>query len=83
MEYGYKYGGISFELFVKISEKNYFYFMLNLFVVYIKVMLVEQIMDDVMIVYFNIWFMCLVNCDGVVVVVVVSGEKLKILLLEQ
>ncbi len=83
MEYGHKYGGTSFELFAKISEKNHFHSTLNPLAAYTKAMPAEQIMEDVMIAYPNTRPMCSANCDGAAAAVVVSGEKLKTLSLEQ
>jgi len=83
MEYGHKYGGTSFELFAKISEKNHAHSTLNPLATYTKAMSAEQIMNDVMIAYPNTRPMCSANCDGAAAAVVVSGEKLKTLSLEQ
>jgi acetyl-CoA acetyltransferase len=83
MEYGHKYGGTSFELFAKISEKNHSHSTLNPMAAYQKKMTLEQIMGDVMIAYPNTRPMCSANCDGAAAAVVVSGAKLKTLSLEQ
>ncbi len=83
MEYGHKYGGTSFELFARISEKNHAHSTLNPLAAYNKAMSLEQIMGDVMIAYPNTRPMCSANCDGAAAAVVVSGEKLKTLSLEQ
>ncbi len=83
MEYGHKYGGATFELFAKISEKNHSHSTLNPLATYTKAMSAEQIMNDVMIAYPNTRSMCSANCDGAAAAVVVSGEKLKTLSLEQ
>lgn len=83
MEYGHKYGGTSFELFAKISEKNHSHSTLNPLAAYSKAMSLEQIMGDVMIAYPNTRPMCSANCDGAAATVVVNGEKLKTLSLEQ
>ena len=83
MEYGHKYGGTSFELFAKISEKNHFHSTLNPLAAYTKAMPAEQIMGDVMIAYPNTRPMCSANCDGAAAAVVVSDSKLKTLSLEQ
>jgi acetyl-CoA acetyltransferase len=83
MEYGHKYGGTSFELFARISEKNHAHSTLNPLAAYNKAMSVEQIMGDVMIAYPNTRPMCSANCDGAAAAVVVSGTKLKTLSLEQ
>ena len=83
MEYGHRYGGTSFELFARISEKNHMHSTLNPLAAYNKAMSLEQIMGDVMIAYPNTRPMCSANCDGAAAAVVVSGEKLKTLSLEQ
>src|SRR5581483_1525905 len=51
MEYGHKYGGVSFELFAKISEKNHAHSTLNPLAAYQKKFTLDQIMNDVMIAY--------------------------------
>ena len=83
MEYGHKYGGTSFELFAKISEKNHSHSTLNPLAAYTKKMSLEEIMGDVMIAYPNTRPMCSANCDGAAAAVVVTGEKLKTLSSEQ
>jgi acetyl-CoA acyltransferase len=83
MEYGHRYGGTSFELFARISEKNHANSTLNPLAAYTKRMSLEEIMGDVMIAYPNTRPMCSANCDGAAAAVVVSGEKLKTLSLEQ
>ena len=83
MEYGHKYGGVDFELFARISEKNHSHSTLNPLAAYSKAMPLEQIMGDMMIAYPNTRPMCSANCDGAAAAVVVSGEKLKTLSLEQ
>ena len=83
MEYGHKYGGASFELFARISEKNHGHSTLNPLAAYTKAMSLDQIMSDVMIAYPNTRSMCSANCDGAAAAVLVSGEKLKTLSDEQ
>src|SRR5258708_9065516 len=83
MEYGHRYGGTSFELFARISEKNHAHSTLNPLAAHTKRMSLEQIMGDVMIAYPNTRPMCSANCDGAAAAVVVSGSKLKTLSLEQ
>jgi acetyl-CoA acetyltransferase len=82
-EYGHKYGGTSFELFARISEKNHAHSTLNPLAAYQKKMSLEQIMGDVMIAYPNTRPMCSANCDGAAAAVLVTGEKLKSLSTEQ
>src|SRR4051794_24454387 len=83
MEYGHKYGGTTFELFARISEKNHAHSTLNPLAAYTKKMSLDQIMGDVMIAYPNTRPMCSANCDGAAAAVVVSDSKLKTLSLEQ
>jgi acetyl-CoA acetyltransferase len=83
MEYGHRYGGVTFELFARISEKNHSHSTLNPLAAYSKAMSLEQIMSDVMIAYPNTRPMCSANCDGAAAAVVVNGETLKTLPLEQ
>ena len=83
MEYGHKYGGATFELFAKISEKNHAHSTLNPLAAYSKRMSLEEIMNDVMISYPNTRPMCSANCDGAAAAVVVSGTKLRTMSLEQ
>jgi acetyl-CoA acyltransferase len=83
LEYGHRYGGASFELFAKISEKNHAHSTLNPNAAYQKRMSLESIMNDVMIAYPNTRPMCSANCDGAAAAVVVSDSKLKTLSLEQ
>ena len=75
MEYGHKYGGTSFELFAKISEKNHAHSTLNPLAAYTKKMTLEEIMGDMMIAYPNTRPMCSANCDGAAAAVVVSGHE--------
>src|SRR5579864_6075334 len=83
MEYGHRYGGTSFELFARISEKNHAHSTLNPKAAYQKRFTLDEIMNDVMIAYPNTRPMCSANCDGAAAAVVVSGSKLKTLSLEQ
>jgi acetyl-CoA acetyltransferase len=83
MEYGHKYGGATFELFAKISEKNHAHSTLNPLAAYTKRMTLDEIMGDMMISYPNTRPMCSANCDGAAAAVLVSGTKLKTLSLEQ
>jgi acetyl-CoA acyltransferase len=76
MEYGHKYGGTSFELFARISEKNHAHSTLNPYATYQKKMSLEQIMGDLMIAYPNTRPMCSANCDGAAAAVLVTGEAL-------
>ena len=79
MEYGHKYGGTSFELFARISEKNHAHSTLNPLAAYSKAMPLEMIMNDIMIAYPNTRPMCSANCDGAAAAVLVSDAKLRTL----
>jgi acetyl-CoA acyltransferase len=83
MEYGHKYGGTSFDLFARISEKNHAHSTLNPLAAYQKKFTVDEIKNDVMIAYPNTRPMCSANCDGAAAAVVVSGERLRSLSKEQ
>src|SRR3546814_12282981 len=83
MEYGHKYGGTSFELFAKISEKNHSHSTLNPLAAYTKKMSLEEIMGDMMIAYPNTRPMCSAHCDGAAAAVRVSDRKLKTLPLDK
>ncbi|MGO9028291.1 MAG: thiolase family protein [Acidimicrobiales bacterium] len=83
LEYGHRYGGTSFELFARISEKNHAHSTLNPLAAYSKRFTLEEIMGDLMIAYPNTRPMCSANCDGAAAAVVVSGAKLRTLSLEQ
>jgi acetyl-CoA acyltransferase len=83
MEYGHTYGGTSFELFARISEKNHAHSTLNPLAAYSKRFTLDEIMNDMMIAYPNTRPMCSANCDGAAAAVVVSDAKLKTLSLEQ
>jgi acetyl-CoA acyltransferase len=83
MEYGHKYGGTTFELFARISEKNHKNSTLNPLAAIQKDMTAEQIMNEPMIAFPNTRAMCSANSDGAAAAVVVSGAKLRTLSLEQ
>jgi acetyl-CoA acetyltransferase len=83
MEYGHRYGGTSFDLFARISEKNHAHSTLNPLAAYSKRMTLDEIKNDVMIAYPNTRPMCSANCDGAAAAVVVSGSKLKTLAPDQ
>jgi acetyl-CoA acetyltransferase len=63
--------------------KNHKHSTLNPLAAYTKEMTLEQVMGDIMIAYPNTRPMCSANCDGAAAAVVVNGEKLKSLSLEQ
>ncbi len=79
MEYGHRYGGVSFGLFARIAEKNHAHSTLNPLATYTRKMTLEEIMNDVMIAYPNTRSMCSANCDGAAAAVVVSDARLRTL----
>jgi acetyl-CoA acetyltransferase len=79
MEYGHRYGGATFELFARISQKNHAHSTLNPLASYQKAFTLEEIMGDIMIAYPNTRPMCSANCDGAAAAVVVSEAKLRTL----
>jgi acetyl-CoA acyltransferase len=79
MEYGHRYGGTSFELFARISEKNHAHSTLNPLAAYTKRMTLDEIMSDVMIAYPNTRPMCSANCDGAAAAVIASSERVQTL----
>jgi acetyl-CoA acyltransferase len=79
MEYGHRYGGVTFDLFARISEKNHGHSTLNPLAAYSKAMSKAEIMNDLMIAYPNTRPMCSANCDGSAAAVVVSDAKLRTL----
>ena len=83
MEYAHKYGGVDFDTFAKISEKNHAHSTLNPLAAYSKRFTLDEIKNDMMISYPNTRPMCSANCDGAAAAVVVSNAKLKTLSLEQ
>jgi len=83
MEYAHKYGGVDFDTFAKISEKNHAHSTLNPLAAYSKRFTLDEIKNDMMISYPNTRPMCSANCDGAAAAVVVSDAKLKTLSLEQ
>ncbi|MCU1395118.1 MAG: pcaF 3 [Ilumatobacteraceae bacterium] len=83
MQYANTYGGVDFDTFAKISEKNHAHSTLNPLAAYSKRFTLDEIKNDLMISYPNTRAMCSANCDGAAAAVVVSGAKLKTLSLEQ
>jgi acetyl-CoA acetyltransferase len=77
LDYGHRHGGVDFELFARISEKNHAHSTLNPLATYQKRYTLDEIMNDVMIAYPNTRPMCSANCDGAAAAVVVSGSKLR------
>jgi acetyl-CoA acetyltransferase len=83
MEYAGEHGGVGFEQFAKVAEKNHAHSTLNPLAAYQKKFTLDEIMNDMMIAYPNTRPMCSANCDGAAAAVVVSDAKLKTLSLEQ
>jgi len=77
MEYDHKYGGATFDVFARISEKNHAHSTLNPLAAYTKRLSLDSIKNDVMIAYPNTRPMCSANCDGGAAAVLVSGERLR------
>ena len=80
---GMEYPGADFELFARISEKNHAHSTLNPLAAYQKRFTLEEIMNDVMVAYPNTRPMCSANCDGAAAAVLVSGNQLRSLSLDQ
>ena len=83
MEYAHTYGGVDFDLFARISEKNHAHSVLNPLAAYSKRFTLDEIKNDVMIAYPNTRPMCSANCDGAAAAVVTSGERLRSMSAEQ
>ncbi len=83
MEYAYKHGGVGFEQFAKVAEKNHWHSQHNPLAQYQKVFTLEEVMGAEMISYPNTLLMCCPTGDGAAAAVVVSDSKLKSLSSEQ
>jgi len=85
MQYLYEqsYAGVPLELFARISQKNHAHSTLNPLATYQKELSLEQIMGDFMVAYPNTRPMCSANCDGAAAAVVVSGDRLATMSVEQ
>ena len=83
MEYAYEHGGVGFEQFAKVAEKNHAHSTLNPLAHYQKAFSLEEVMGDDMMSYPNTRLMCCPNTDGAAAVVLVSEEKLRTLSKEQ
>ena len=77
MEYGHRYGGTSFELFARISEKNHAHSTLNPLAQYQKQFSLDEVMGAEMMAYPNTLLMCCPTGDGSASLVLVSEEKLQ------
>jgi acetyl-CoA acetyltransferase len=83
MEYAYEHGGVGFEQFAKVAEKNHAHSTLNPLAHYQKAFSLEEVMGDDMMSYPNTRLMCCPNTDGAAAVVLVSEERLRTLSTEQ
>jgi len=83
MEYAYEHGGVDFEQFAKVAEKNHAHSTLNPLAHYQKQFTLDEIMAAEMMSYPNTLLMCCPNTDGAAAVVLVGEEKLRTLSKEQ
>ena len=83
MEYAYKHGGVGFEQFARVGEKNHAHSTLNPLAAYQKRFTLEEIMDDEMISYPNTLPMCCPTATAPPRSCSSSGEKLRTLSAEQ
>ncbi len=83
MEYAYEHGGVGFEEFARVAEKNHAHSTLNPLAQYQKRFSLDEIMNADMMAYPNTLLMCCPTGDGAAAVVVVSGERLRTLSDEQ
>ena len=75
MEYAYEHGGVGFEQFAKVAEKNHAHSTLNPLAQYQKQFSLDEVMDAEMMAYPNTLLMCCPTGDGAAAVVLVSrGE---------
>jgi acetyl-CoA acyltransferase len=79
MEYANEHGGVGFEQFAKVAEKNHAHSTLNPLAQYQKEFSLDEIMDAEMMAYPNTLLMCCPTGDGGAALVLVSEEKLKTL----
>jgi acetyl-CoA acyltransferase len=79
MEYASRHGGVGFEQFAKVAEKNHAHSTLNPLAQYQKRFSLEEVMGAEMVAYPNTLLMCCPTGDGAAAVVVCSDAKLKTL----
>ncbi len=79
MEYANEHGGVGFEQFAKVAEKNHAHSTLNPLAQYQKEFSLDEIMGADMMAYPNTLLMCCPTGDGGAALVLVSEEKLKTL----
>jgi acetyl-CoA acetyltransferase len=83
MEYAYEHGGVDFEQFAKVAEKNHAHSTMNPLAHYQKQFTLDEVMGAEMMSYPNTLLMCCPNTDGSAAAVLVSEEKLRTLSKEQ
>jgi acetyl-CoA acyltransferase len=79
MEYAGQHGGVGFEQFAKVAEKNHAHSTLNPLAQYQKQFSLDEVMNAEMMSYPNTLLMCCPTGDGGAAAVLVSEEKLKTL----
>ncbi len=79
MEYARDNGGVGFEQFARVAEKNHAHSSLNPLAQYQKVFSLDEVMASPMMSYPNTLLMCCPTGDGSAAAVVVSGERLAML----
>ena len=79
MEYAAQHGGVDFEQFAKVAEKNHAHSTLNPLAQYQKEFSLDEVMNADMMSYPNTVLMCCPTGDGAAAAVLVSEEKLKTL----
>ena len=75
MEYAYEHGGVDFEQFAKVAEKNHAHSTLNPLAHYQKQFSLDEVMAAEMMSYPNTLLMCCPNTDGAAAVVLVSRRE--------
>jgi acetyl-CoA acyltransferase len=83
MEYAGENGGVGFEQFAKVAEKNHAHSTLNPLAQYQKAFSLDEVMNAEMMAYPNTLLMCCPTGDGAAALVLVSEEKLRTLSDEQ
>jgi acetyl-CoA acyltransferase len=79
MEYAGQHGGVGFEQFAKVAEKNHAHSTLNPLAQYQKQFSLDEVMNAEMMSYPNTLLMCCPTGDGGAAAVLASEEKLKTL----
>ena len=83
MRYAHDHGGVGFEQFARIAHKNHLHSVLNPLAQYRKKFSVAEIKAAPMMAYPNTLLMCCPTGDGAAAAILVSGERLKTLPVEQ